>query len=281
MKPVSPAMAAHLDGDLTSLVTCWRLQRTDGVQMFFTDFDQDLLIDGNWYVADKGYSRTAIANSDSFTVDNLDIIGYLSSDAITDKDLLAGLYDHAEIHIFMVNWQDPGMGTIPLRKGWLGELSIIDKQFTAELRGLGQALLTEIGEVYGPTCRADLGDAACTVETAALIHSDQVAEVTSRRDFTLVDYVGADTVLAGGVLTFTSGSNAGRSVEVSDWHQTPQQVTLFLAAPFEIEPGDSVTVIRGCDKSFATCRDVFANQINFRGFPHIPGTDALTEEPDA
>jgi len=281
MKPASTEMAAHLDGDLTSLVTCWRLQRTDGVQMFFTDFDEDLLIDGNRYAADKGYSRTAIANSDSFTVDNLDIIGYLSSDAITEADLLAGLYDHAEIHIFMVNWQDLGMGIIPLRKGWLGELSLMDAQFTAELRGLGQALLTEIGEVYGPTCRADLGDAACTVETAALIHSDQVAEVTSRRDFTLVDYTGEEGVLAGGVLTFTSGLNAGRSVEISDWQLLTQQVTLFLAVPFDIEPGDTVTVIRGCDKSFATCRDVFANQINFRGFPHIPGTDALTEEADA
>lgn len=281
MKPVSTAMAAHLDGDLTSLVTCWRLQRTDGVQMFFTDFDADLLIDGNWYAADKGYSRTAIANSDSFTVDNLDIIGYLSAEAITEVDLLAGLYDHAEIHIFMVNWQDLSMGSIPLRKGWLGELSLIDGQFTAELRGLGQSLLTEIGEVYGPTCRVDLGDAACRIETAALIHSDQVAEAISRHEFTLLDYAGDDGVLAGGVLTFTSGLNAGRSVEVSDWQQTPRQVTLFLAAAFEIEPGDSVTVIRGCDKSFATCRDVFANQINFRGFPHIPGTDALTEEADA
>ena len=36
-----------------------------------------------------------------------------------------------------------------------------------------------------------------------------------------------------------------------------------------------------CDRSFATCRDTFGNGVNFRGFPHIPGNDALMRYPDA
>ncbi|MDX5493645.1 MAG: phage BR0599 family protein, partial [Alphaproteobacteria bacterium] len=27
------------------------------------------------------------------------------------------------------------------------------------------------------------------------------------------------------------------------------------------------------DKQFTTCRDRFANAVNFRGFPHMPGND--------
>lgn len=34
-----------------------------------------------------------------------------------------------------------------------------------------------------------------------------------------------------------------------------------------------------CDKRFATCRDVFANSENFRGFPHMPGNDAVISGP--
>jgi len=34
-----------------------------------------------------------------------------------------------------------------------------------------------------------------------------------------------------------------------------------------------------CDKRFATCRDRFANGINFRGFPHIPGNDFVIAYP--
>ena len=37
--------------------------------------------------------------------------------------------------------------------------------------------------------------------------------------------------------------------------------------------GDAFTVTAGCDKRLATCRDRFANALNFRGFPHIPGND--------
>lgn len=36
-----------------------------------------------------------------------------------------------------------------------------------------------------------------------------------------------------------------------------------------------------CDQRFATCRDEFANVQNFRGFPHLPGTEALVIGPAA
>ncbi len=40
-----------------------------------------------------------------------------------------------------------------------------------------------------------------------------------------------------------------------------------------------MTVTIGCDKSFATCRDRFANALNFRGFPHMPGIDRILSVP--
>lgn len=36
-----------------------------------------------------------------------------------------------------------------------------------------------------------------------------------------------------------------------------------------------------CDKRFDTCRDVFGNAINFRGFPHMPGQDFILAGPAA
>lgn len=35
----------------------------------------------------------------------------------------------------------------------------------------------------------------------------------------------------------------------------------------------------GCDRRLSTCRDRFANVINFRGFPHIPGNDVVLRYP--
>lgn len=34
-----------------------------------------------------------------------------------------------------------------------------------------------------------------------------------------------------------------------------------------------------CDKRYATCRDVFDNTSNFRGFPHMPGNDSVISGP--
>jgi uncharacterized phage protein (TIGR02218 family) len=51
--------------------------------------------------------------------------------------------------------------------------------------------------------------------------------------------------------------------------------SLFLPMGDSIAIGDTGTAVAGCDKSFATCRDVFNNVVNFRGFPSIPGNDRL------
>ena len=40
--------------------------------------------------------------------------------------------------------------------------------------------------------------------------------------------------------------------------------------------GDTATVVAGCRKSFGTCKTKFANLVNFRGYPHIPGSDVVT-----
>ena len=80
-----------------------------------------------------------------------------------------------------------------------------------------------------------------------------------------------------GLVTFTSGANAGRAQEVKR-HVAGSEATLELWQPMAhaIAPGDAFTVTAGCDKHFATCQAKFANAVNFRGFPHMPGNDFLT-----
>jgi uncharacterized protein (TIGR02217 family) len=57
--------------------------------------------------------------------------------------------------------------------------------------------------------------------------------------------------------------------------------TVKVSMPYAIAPGDAFTVHPGCDKRLATCRDIFANVLNFRGEPFVPGLDALGRYPDA
>ena len=47
------------------------------------------------------------------------------------------------------------------------------------------------------------------------------------------------------------------------------------------QPGDLFRIHPGCDKRLDTCIDRFANVLNFRGEPYIPGQDLLMSYPDA
>jgi uncharacterized phage protein (TIGR02218 family) len=80
-----------------------------------------------------------------------------------------------------------------------------------------------------------------------------------------------------GTLTWTNGANAGRITEVLAHGLTDAISTLtLLEAPVRpISEGDSFIARAGCDKRIATCGAKFANTANFRGFPNIPGQDAV------
>jgi uncharacterized phage protein (TIGR02218 family) len=46
-----------------------------------------------------------------------------------------------------------------------------------------------------------------------------------------------------------------------------------------VEAGDALVVSAGCDRTFETCKAKFGNATNFRGFPHIPGSDFVLRVP--
>lgn len=71
-----------------------------------------------------------------------------------------------------------------------------------------------------------------------------------------------------GKITFTSGANAGLSMEVKAY--APGVITLMLPMPFEIAVGDAYTITAGCNQSFENCKQRFNNVVNYRGFPNLP-----------
>jgi uncharacterized phage protein (TIGR02218 family) len=56
-------------------------------------------------------------------------------------------------------------------------------------------------------------------------------------------------------------------------------VELWQEMSREVAIGDTFEIMAGCNKLFATCKSKFANGVNFRGFPHIPGNDFVTTYP--
>ena len=276
MKPTTPALAAHLAGEVTTLATCWRLERADGWVRGFTDHDRELVVDGLTYVASTGFLPSAIKTASDLSVDNLDVDGFLDDAALRAEDLIAGLFDGARIEVFIVNWADLGQGRLLLRKGYLGEIKRADQRFSAEIRGLSNRLQQTAGKLYSRLCRVDLGSSECGVALGSRTDTYAVTQVIAADTVRIVT-ARATGFFTFGKATFTTGANAGAVNEVL--LHDGQTIRLFVPMPRPIVVGDQIVLVAGCDKTPETCNAKFANILNFRGEPHIPGNDKVFSYP--
>lgn len=271
MKSISNDLKNHLKGEVTTLATCWKATLTNGTVYGFTDNIKDLEIDGVTYVASTGYTPSSVSTSANLAVDNLEVQGLLNSDVITEADLLAGLWDYAEIEIFMVNYANLAQGALILRKGTVGNIQYNRNAFVAEMRGLTQAFQNVIGQVTTPTCRVEFTSAKCGLSASSFTVTGSITSVTNSLNIVDTSRAEATDYFKYGKITFTSGNNNGYSMEIKDY-TTGGLINLILPLPYEIQVGDTYEMIRGCSKTIDACKS-FNNVINFRGEPYVPGVD--------
>ena len=283
MKSLPPGLQSHLSSGTTTLCWCWKIVRADAVVQGFTDHDSALAFDGVTYEAASGFTASEVQSTLGLAVDNLTVAGALSSASLNEGDLAAGLYDDAAIEIWRVNWRAADQRVL-MRKGNLGQVSRGKSAFQAEVRGLAHKLNQSVGRAYGYSCDADLGDSRCTISLAGptFTGAGTVASASDARRF-IVSGLGAyaDGWFGGGKIVFTSGANSGRGMEVKRHALSASAVSLELwqAMSEIVAPGDAFTITAGCDKQFSTCKAKFGNALNFRGFPYMPGNDAVVAYP--
>lgn len=277
MRQIPAALALHLEEGTTTLCRCWRLTRRDGTVFGFTDHDRDLVVDGHVFRAGSGLEAHEATTELGFAVGGGEVAGALTSEAITEADIAAGLYDDAQVEALLVNWADASQWVLR-ESASVGEIRRQDEAFVAELRGPMHRLDEDRGLRYRATCAADLGDVRCGVDLddPAYRGDAEVSATDGRGSFSSP---GLGAYAAGwftaGRLVWLTGANANIAAEVKAHARldTLATIDLWQVAPRPIAIGDTFRVTAGCDKRFATCRDRFANGIRFRGFPHMPGND--------
>ena len=84
---IDGAIAQHLAGEVTTIATCWKISRRDGVVQGFTVHVRHLEVDGITYKAASGCTRTAIRSTAGRAVDNLDVESVFSDAGITQEAL--------------------------------------------------------------------------------------------------------------------------------------------------------------------------------------------------
>ncbi len=265
-------MVRWFQDDLTTLAFCWRMARRDGVTIGFTTHDTDLEMEGLIYRAAPGMVPSAIERSSGFDLDSVDLAGALTNDALREDDFLAGRWDGALLTLMAVNWRTPGVDPLHLLRGTLGSVSLSDGQFSVELRGPVAQFEAPVVEATSPDCRATLGDKRCRVDMAGRTSHAQVT-LADNVTITLAENF-ADEIFARGELRWLDGKNAGLAASIIT--HSGNIITLSEPPFHAVTSGARVSLTQGCDRQFQTCKNRFANALNFRGEPHLPGNDLLT-----
>lgn len=271
MRTLPPAVAAELAGPATRLAHAFVVRRADGAVFGFTDHDRSLTVDGVPCEPASGFDRSVASAHAGFAVGEEEIAGALTSSAITEADLAAGLWDGASVAVWLVPWATPSAAML-LRSAALGEVTRADGAFRAELRGPARVLDRVAGRRFDPACDATFGDARCGKSEAAYTVAATVAAGATARRVPLAGLTQPSGWFSRGVLQWGT-----IRAEIEDHLADAGGTRLLLRRPLAEPPpaGTAVSLVAGCDKSLATCRGTFANALNFRGFPHMPGRDVV------
>ncbi|MCV2864636.1 DUF2163 domain-containing protein [Albidovulum sediminicola] len=283
MSGFSGEFIAHLESGATTVARAFAVTRRDGLTLGFTDHDRSLSFEGIAFRADAGLTAKAVQSGTGLAVDNTEALGALSSEAITETDILAGRYDGAEVRAWLVNWADTAQRALIFR-GSLGEVTRRGGAFSAELRGLAEALNQPQGRIYHARCSAILGDRACSFDTASPGYRVElpVEVVEDGRVFHFAQLAGHDDRwFEKGRLTVLDGTAEGLIgiVKNDRIRGTRREIELWQSLGIAPAAGTIVRIEAGCDKRAETCRLKFANLLNFQGFPDIPGEDWLIDYP--
>jgi uncharacterized phage protein (TIGR02218 family) len=267
------SIPAWLTNDIVPIAWCWRIERSDGVTLGLTTHDRDLVIDGQLYRAAPGIRPSAIRQAVGLDGDRMDVEGALSADGLTEAELASGRWNGARLLLIVADWEDPDGRWLTVADGMLGEVSLEARSFSAELRGGDPWLNRTVAPVTSAGCRAALGDRRCRVALAPLRSCHRVSAVSG----TTITVSDAPSGMATGRVRWLEGPMRGL------WSAVLAQdgALLTLADPpaAGLLPDARVELEQGCDKRAETCRTRFVNILNFRGEPHLPGTDLLTRYP--
>ena len=245
----------------------------------FTDHDQPISFDGTSFEPESGFAASEIRSGSDLAVDAQDATGVLTSDRITETDIIDGRWDNAAVELWRVNWADPSQRVL-MRRGVVGQIRRGRVALIAEVRSLAHSLGQTVGRTFQANCDAALGDARCGInlDVPEIKGTGAVIDILRDRAFTASGMGGfAAGWFTFGTFEWTSGANSGRRTEVlgHDLVDGVAVLTLLEAPVRPIAAADAFIIRAGCDKSVGTCGAKFANTARFRGFPHIPGQDAV------
>lgn len=261
--------------DYQTRVICLRIVPVTGATVRLTHYPTDLTMsNATVYASFAGYDFSGYEAVSSMAPGAVDLQGILGVAGISREAIASGVYDNARCYLFATSWTAPVEDEEQITASTLGKATLIDDAFVIEEMVLVDALNQSVGQTYTSNCQKTFGSTTGPVigrcNKVVTPSSGTITSVTSSSVFRdsaraeVADYFGY------GLLTLTSGANAGLKPIQVKRHEADGTIELFEPMPYPVEVGDNYMLTPGCRKRLEDCRDKWSNVINFGGFTRIP-----------
>jgi uncharacterized phage protein (TIGR02218 family) len=268
MKYASPSLISYLAAnDEFLMADLYRITLQTGQVFRWTDADTNLTYQGNFYTAavDNGgepvLERGEISNTRGLKVSTMDLTLFCGQSAQilgVNVTLAAhnGAFDNASVlvtRVVMPTWGDTTtLGGTILFDGLVEGVDLGSTEVVPHVSSLPTLLTVQMPRtLFLPACANTFGDASCGISIPALTVT---GAVTAGSTTTAIKGAPGQPAqyYQQGVLSFTSGANAGTSVTVNSYDGT----TITPVTPLPAQPavGDTFTVYPGCPRSVAGCQ---------------------------
>lgn len=283
------ALAALLNaGGPLNKADLYTLTLVNGAVYRWSGSDLVLTGGGNTWGLGPGLERTKVKftvgiSVDSMTVTLTDIAGTtINGQALIPFIRAGGLYG-ARLQVDKAFWGPADTAPVGALLWFPGRVAdMVCDRYSAQLTIKSDLELLDVMvplEVYQQGCLNTLYDPRCGLARATYsIPGAATAASDSRRITINIGLLGGYTGYFDlGVITFTSGANAGISRTVKTHvGGSSGGITVLQPWPFAWAAGDTFTAYPGCDKTQATCTAKFNNLPHFRGQPYIPVPETVT-----
>ena len=263
-----------MSDDLLSTTAFWRIERRDGVTSGFTSHDRDLTLNGLTLRAAPGIRPAAIRLTTELSGDDAQMDGALTHDAISADDLAAGRFDGAAVIVGTIDWQTGEAHD--LFSGTIGETEMEGEAFSAQLHSLKAALDFDPVPRTSPGCRARFCGPGCNLSPARFTREATVSAIDRASNAVAFEGLPHDLFVFGD-LRWLAGEAIGLRHAILA--EDAGMLVLDSTIPDGVAVGTRASLREGCDRTIATCATRFANAVNFRGEPFLPGNDLVARYP--
>jgi uncharacterized phage protein (TIGR02218 family) len=278
MKAASPALIALLNSSTQFVMAdLYTFILVGGSVLRYSSAPTAIVANGFTFALGPKFERSKTNTVIGTQVDELDIKIYAeTTDLIGATPWLQaawqGQLDGALLQLeraFMPSYGDTSPGTVVLFAGRISDIDCSRTGIDMKCRSHLELLNIQMPQrLWQSSCTHVFGDAMCQFNRATLQASFAcLSGSTETQILSTVNPTPAGLYIQGTILGLT-GVNAGDSRTVAGMNSGNVSVKLAFLSPPMV--GDQFQLLPGCDRSIATCTNVFNNAIHFGGMPYIP-----------